>query len=66
MMDAWFRRSAMIASRSSRRGANTPRLASKQEPKSTVSSVPRKSEILRSASLWTFWVPQMKRTEESP
>ena len=31
-----------------------------------MSSVPRNSERERSRSLWSCWVPQMKRTEDMP
>jgi hypothetical protein len=41
-------------------------LASKQDEKRIVASVPRKSDNRLSSSRWVSWVPQMNRTEAMP
>ena len=66
MIDAWFSASEMIASFSSNSGSNTPPFASNAAAYRIVSSVPRNSDSLRSSSLCTVCVPQMKRTDDRP
>ena len=66
MMEAWLSASEMMASSAESSASNTPPLASKQEPKRMQSSVPAKSATVRSSSLWSVSVPQMKRTEPMP
>ena len=66
MMLAWFSASEITASSGPSRVSNRPPFASKQEPYKIASSVPRKSAMRPSSSLWISAVPQMKRTEAIP
>ena len=61
-IEAWTRRSAIITSCSVRTASKTPALASMQQGKRIVSSVPRNSVSFCSSSRWMSCVPQMKRT----
>ena len=65
-IEACTSRSAIITSCSPSTASKTPALASMQEGKSSVSSVPRNSVSLFSSSRWMSWVPQMKRTDDMP
>ena len=65
-IEACTSRSAIITSCSLSTASNTPALASMQEGKSSVSSVPRNAVSFCSSSRWMSCVPQMKRTEDMP
>ena len=65
-IEAWTSRSAIMTSFSPKSASKTPALASRQEEKRIVSSVPRNSVRRRSSSRWMSCVPQMKRTEDIP
>mmetsp|Transcript_21420 Transcript_21420/g.51458 ORF Transcript_21420/g.51458 Transcript_21420/m.51458 type:complete len:243 (-) Transcript_21420:117-845(-) len=66
MIDAWLSASESTASSSVRMVSKRPALASKQEGKRMVSSVPWKAEMASSSCLWMSCVPQMKRTLDMP
>ena len=66
MIEAWLSASEITASRSSSSASNTPPFASKHEPNSTASSVPRNSASRCSSVRWMVCVPQMNRTEAMP
>ncbi len=66
MSEAWTSRSEMMTSSLVRMASKTPALASMQDGKRSVSSVPRNAVSLFSSSRWMSWVPQMNRTEDMP
>ena len=66
MIEACTRRSEIMTSSLVRTASNTPALASMQEGKRIVSSVPKNSVTFFSNSRWMSWVPQMKRTDDIP
>ena len=66
MIEAWFSSSLMTASSLPSSVSKRPPFASKHDEYRIVSSVPRNSDSRRSSSLWTSWVPQMKRTLAMP
>ena len=66
MIEAWFNSSLITASSAESRVSNRPPLASKQEEKRMVSSVPRNALRRASRSVWISCVPQMNRTEARP
>lgn len=66
MMEAWLSSSETIASSAPSSSSKIAPFASKQEEKRIASSVPSQSASSRSSSRCGVWVPQMKRTEDSP